>query len=350
MTRAARPSRAPPTPSRSACRSRDPMADGVTIQRSSQLAIEKGVSLCLDSRRARAARLRAHRSGAADELSESAARVRLRRARARARPRSASAASSSRTCRTRRAAPLDAALEPHGLALVQMVTPATPPERASSCSAPRASGFVYAVTRTGVTGGAARCRRRRASYLDRVKSLSRLPVCAGFGVRTPRSRSARSAATPTACRRDPRCRGARARRRPDAAKFLESLRPVDVRPMSPATRPHGADERVWSGATLPDTTHFKNLLKHAGVALSDQEPRSSARDRRATGLRRAPRALGVRRRGARRAETVLRESVPTAAAQADAVALPPCGEEHRGAVRRVLALRRRRPAREAAIT
>ena len=25
-------------------------------------------------------------------------------------------------------------------------------------------------------------------------------------------------------------------------------------------------KRVWSGSSLPDTTHFKNLLEHAGVA------------------------------------------------------------------------------------
>ena len=25
-------------------------------------------------------------------------------------------------------------------------------------------------------------------------------------------------------------------------------------------------QRVWSGSSLPDTTHFKNLLEHAGIA------------------------------------------------------------------------------------
>ena len=27
-----------------------------------------------------------------------------------------------------------------------------------------------------------------------------------------------------------------------------------------------AMKRVWSGSSLPDTAHFKNLLEHAGVA------------------------------------------------------------------------------------
>jgi tryptophan synthase alpha chain len=50
--------------------------------------------------------------------------------------------------------PLTAALESHELALVQMVTPATPPARLRRlCAA--SQGFVYAVTRTGVTGDSA---------------------------------------------------------------------------------------------------------------------------------------------------------------------------------------------------
>ena len=78
-------------------------------------------------------------------------------------------------------APFKAALEPHALALVQMVTPATPPERLKRlCAA--SQGFVYAVTRTGVTGDVA-LPPETAAYLAAVKAASGLPVCAGFGVR-----------------------------------------------------------------------------------------------------------------------------------------------------------------------
>jgi tryptophan synthase alpha chain len=77
--------------------------------------------------------------------------------------------------------PLAAALEPRGLALVQMVTPATPPERVKRlCAA--SQGFVYAVTRLGVTGDAA-LPPETAQYLTAVRAVSSLPVCAGFGVR-----------------------------------------------------------------------------------------------------------------------------------------------------------------------
>jgi tryptophan synthase alpha chain len=51
------------------------------------------------------------------------------------------------------------------------------------CAASR--GFVYAVTVTGITGGMGGQAAEVTAYLDRVKSVSKLPVCAGFGVRTP---------------------------------------------------------------------------------------------------------------------------------------------------------------------
>jgi tryptophan synthase alpha chain len=82
---------------------------------------------------------------------------------------------------------LKRALELEGLALVQMVTPVTPPDRlAMLCR--EAQGFVYAVTLTGTTGA-----RKGSStevpievleYMDRVKRCSSVPVCAGFGIRS----------------------------------------------------------------------------------------------------------------------------------------------------------------------
>jgi tryptophan synthase alpha chain len=78
--------------------------------------------------------------------------------------------------------PLAAALDPHGLALVQLVTPATPADRLEMICA-GSQGFVYAVTKTGITGAGGALPAELASYLDRVKRASPLPVCAGFGVR-----------------------------------------------------------------------------------------------------------------------------------------------------------------------
>jgi tryptophan synthase alpha chain len=39
------------------------------------------------------------------------------------------------------------------------------------------------VTRTGITGAGQGLPAELAAYLDRVKAVSPLPVCAGFGVR-----------------------------------------------------------------------------------------------------------------------------------------------------------------------
>jgi len=78
---------------------------------------------------------------------------------------------------------LRAALAPHGVALIQMVTPVTTPERrARLCAATQ--GFVYAVTMTGVTGRTASVPAEVQSYLDAVRADSKLPVCAGFGIRS----------------------------------------------------------------------------------------------------------------------------------------------------------------------
>jgi tryptophan synthase alpha chain len=78
---------------------------------------------------------------------------------------------------------LRAALEREGLALIQMVTPVTPPERlAMLCAAAR--GFVYAVTMTGTTGKSAAIPEEVLDYMDRVKRASSVPVCAGFGIRS----------------------------------------------------------------------------------------------------------------------------------------------------------------------
>ena len=74
------------------------------------------------------------------------------------------------------------ALEVRDLGLIQLVTPATPEDRLQTlCDASR--GFVYAVTITGITGGGAGLPSDLAAYLDRVSSISTLPVCAGFGIR-----------------------------------------------------------------------------------------------------------------------------------------------------------------------
>jgi tryptophan synthase alpha chain len=78
---------------------------------------------------------------------------------------------------------LRGALAEQGLALVQMVTPVTPPERLRAVCA-SSEGFVYAVTSTGTTGRRSHLPADIRAYLSAVRAASRVPVCAGFGIRT----------------------------------------------------------------------------------------------------------------------------------------------------------------------
>jgi tryptophan synthase alpha chain len=78
---------------------------------------------------------------------------------------------------------LRVALEPHELALVQMVTPVTDAARLAALCA-GSQGFVYAVTMTGTTGRNVAVPDEVLAYLDRVRAASALPVCAGFGIRS----------------------------------------------------------------------------------------------------------------------------------------------------------------------
>ena len=67
-----------------------------------------------------------------------------------------------------------------GLALCTMVAPTTP-EKRLALAASRASGFVYCVSRTGVTGAGEPT--EGAGLLERVRALSDRPLVLGFGVR-----------------------------------------------------------------------------------------------------------------------------------------------------------------------
>lgn len=159
----------------------DPMADGMTIQRASQVAIDNGVSL-----RWIFARL-AERDFAASAplLLMSYLNPLLNFGYEALARRSAEVGVCGYIVPDlplEECAPLREALEREGVGLVQMVTPATPAPRIRMlCEASR--GFVYAVTMTGITGGAGGLPAGVAEYLDRVREVSPMPVCAGFGIR-----------------------------------------------------------------------------------------------------------------------------------------------------------------------
>lgn len=158
----------------------DPMADGVTIQRASHAAIASGVSLRW---------ILAELKRAGDLPAPIVLMSYLNPLLAFGYERLAAAAVTSGVAGfivpdlpLEEGGALRAALDEQGLALIQLVTPATPPERAARlCQASR--GFVYAVTVRGITGGMQGVNAGVDEYLDRLRAVSSLPVCAGFGVR-----------------------------------------------------------------------------------------------------------------------------------------------------------------------
>ncbi len=82
------------------------------------------------------------------------------------------------------AGPYADALEHNGLNLIALVTPTTPDARIRKIVR-RASGFVYAVSREGVTGVQQELGPSARDLLLRTKRLTSLPVALGFGIATP---------------------------------------------------------------------------------------------------------------------------------------------------------------------
>lgn len=161
----------------------DPMADGMTIQRSSHAAIQQGVTLTwiLDTLANRDFEL------AAPLMLMSYLNPLLAYGLPALAGRAAAVGVAGLIVPDlpyEESEPLRSAIATSGVGLVQLVTPATPPERmATLCR--ESQGFVYAVTTTGITGGGAGLPPEVSDYLDRVSRLAKLPVCAGFGIRTP---------------------------------------------------------------------------------------------------------------------------------------------------------------------
>jgi len=159
----------------------DPMADGMTIQRASHAALQSGVTLAwiLSELGALESRLQAPlllMSYLNPLLAFGLANL-------------PAAAELAGVCGFivpdlpyEESGELKAALGENGPALVQMVTPVTPPDRLQRlCAA--SEGFVYAVTMTGTTGKTVAVPHDVIEYLERVRQVASIPVCAGFGIR-----------------------------------------------------------------------------------------------------------------------------------------------------------------------
>jgi tryptophan synthase alpha chain len=77
-----------------------------------------------------------------------------------------------------------AMLRAHEIDLIFLVAPTSTDERLKMI-AERASGFIYAVSRAGVTGARAQVSAAAEKLVNRVRAVSDLPVAVGFGISTP---------------------------------------------------------------------------------------------------------------------------------------------------------------------
>ena len=160
----------------------DPVADGPTIQRASQRALEHGVTLAhtlavLEDFRARrdtAVVIFTYlnpllRYGAA-RFAEDAVRAGANGVLVTDLPAGGDDA-------------LEATLDAH-LPLIRLIAPTTSPTRAREIAS-RARGFIYYIARMGVTGARTELRADLDAELAALRQLTDLPIAVGFGISTP---------------------------------------------------------------------------------------------------------------------------------------------------------------------
>jgi tryptophan synthase alpha chain len=163
----------------------DPLADGATLQRASQIALRNGATLEGSLRlieRVAAARpsLPIVPMGYANQFIGGGdgheAAERLRRAGA--------AGVIVADLTPDEGGPFEAVARENGLAVVYMVAPTTPPARRAEI-ARRSGGFLYCVSLVGVTGARASLPPSVGRLVRDVVAVSPVPVGVGFGVSKP---------------------------------------------------------------------------------------------------------------------------------------------------------------------
>jgi tryptophan synthase alpha chain len=167
----------------------DPMAEGPTIQYASQRALAGGMNLSRTL-----ATARAFRDGDAD--TPLILMGYLNPIESRGLDRFAADAADAGVdgvivvdCPPEEAAPLTAALQSNGLALIRLASPTTDEARLPAV-VKDTSGFVYYVSVAGVTGAKSAAVDDVAPAVDRLRAASGLPVAVGFGIKTPEQAAA----------------------------------------------------------------------------------------------------------------------------------------------------------------
>ena len=161
----------------------DPVADGPTIQRSSQRALENGASLAWTLDVLRAFRARHDTPVVLFTYLNPVLRYGLDRF-----IDHAVAAGAHGVLLTDLPVGADDAIERRieesPLALIRLIAPTTPAERAREI-ARRAQGFLYYIARMGVTGATVELRSALAQEIAALRAATDVPVAVGFGISTP---------------------------------------------------------------------------------------------------------------------------------------------------------------------
>jgi len=163
----------------------DPIADGPVIQRASSVALENGMTL--DGALTLSSEFRANDSktglvffGAYNPF---AARGDAQAARL------VAAAGGdgilAADLPVEESGPLRDACAARGMHLISLVAPTTPSERMKKIAS-ASSGFLYCISRRGVTGAQnVAASESAADYLARLRGVTELPLALGFGISTP---------------------------------------------------------------------------------------------------------------------------------------------------------------------
>jgi tryptophan synthase alpha chain len=88
---------------------------------------------------------------------------------------------------------LEGAAQRGGLDLIRLLAPTTAPSRVSEV-ARGGSGFLYYISRTGVTGARTALREELAREVDALRARVSLPIAVGFGISTPEQAAVAAAA------------------------------------------------------------------------------------------------------------------------------------------------------------
>ncbi len=159
----------------------DPLAEGPTIQQSSFRALEQGVTprVCLET----VARLREQGFEAPLVLMGYYNPVLSYGVEEFARDAAAAGADGVIVVDLppEESGPLREACERRGLRFIYLLAPTSPDERIRQV-AEAASGFIYCVSITGVTGARSELPAGLAAFIERVRSYTHLPIAVGFGI------------------------------------------------------------------------------------------------------------------------------------------------------------------------